>query len=329
MTNGVHSTNPLLELTPAAAGGATPIFCVQGAGRGDALYAELASQLGSTQPFYELRCAVEGDEADVEALASELLAVVQAQVESGPVALAGWSFGGLVAFEMARQLRSAAKDGPPNSPGSPGSLTLERLVLIDMVEPGMALPSYEAEAAAVGAIVRSTELLAGAELPAAAAAEGSAALAGLPLDQKVTYAVELMQKHGVIQAGGPAAALASAAGLEELTATAHSFARSIRALLAYAPAGAPTISHTLADLAANGCPVLSFVAKDFRLEGMQPFSFPANVSVVSVDGDHWQLLQGACVTQLAKSITANPQKKVAKRGGRKLGSKLGSKITKK
>ena len=62
---------------------------------------------------------------------------------------------------------------------------------------------------------------------------------------------------------------------------------------------------------------------------MQPFSFPANVSVVSVDGDHWQLLQGACVTQLAKSITANPQKKVAKRGGRKLGSKLGSKITKK
>ena len=89
------------------------------------------------------------------------------------------------------------------------------------------------------------------------------------------------------------------------------------------------MSHTLADLAANGCPVLSFVAKDFRLEGMQPFSFPANVSVVSVDGDHWQLLQGACVTQLAKSITANPQKKVAKRGGRKLSSKLGSKITKK
>merc|ERR1719276_699222 len=34
---------------------AVPIFCVQGAGRGDYLYKDVSKQLGEDQPFYELR----------------------------------------------------------------------------------------------------------------------------------------------------------------------------------------------------------------------------------------------------------------------------------
>eukprot|EP01049_Picozoa_sp_SAG25_P001277 SAG25_NODE_53_length_18703_cov_126.779104_17_plen_261_part_00 len=48
----------VLQLTPAVPGSSSPpVFCVQGAGRGDFLYREVAKQLGPIQPFYELRFA--------------------------------------------------------------------------------------------------------------------------------------------------------------------------------------------------------------------------------------------------------------------------------
>jgi thioesterase domain-containing protein len=45
----------------------------------------------------------------VEAIASRYLAEVRAAQRSGPYLLGGWSFGGLVAFEMAQQLRAAGE----------------------------------------------------------------------------------------------------------------------------------------------------------------------------------------------------------------------------
>ena len=47
----------IVALTPPSGGGAgaTPLFFVQGAGRGTDLFAELARLLGADQPFYELR----------------------------------------------------------------------------------------------------------------------------------------------------------------------------------------------------------------------------------------------------------------------------------
>ena len=45
----------VLELSAGSAGGGAPIFCVQGAGRGDYLYKDVAAGLGEAQPFYELR----------------------------------------------------------------------------------------------------------------------------------------------------------------------------------------------------------------------------------------------------------------------------------
>ena len=45
----------VLELSAGSAGGGAPIFCVQGAGRGDYLYKDVAAGMGEAQPFYELR----------------------------------------------------------------------------------------------------------------------------------------------------------------------------------------------------------------------------------------------------------------------------------
>merc|ERR1712146_826523 len=186
----------------------------------------------------------------------------------GDVVLAGWSFGGLVAFEMARQLRVDT--------ASP--VKLERLVLIDLVEPSMALPTYAAESAAVGAIVRSTELLAGIQLPADVVAAGTAQMTSLTLTDKVKFVVGLLTEHGVLAAGGPHAALATPDGVAVLTATAKSFAQSISGLLAYAPAGAPNVVESLRSWTADGLPVLAFrpTADKFRLEGMQEFPWASS-----------------------------------------------------
>jgi thioesterase domain-containing protein len=88
-----------------------PFFCVHPAG-GDVLcFAALARHLGPGQPFYGLRSRglAEGETPlerieDMAALYVEELRRVQ---PAGPYRIGGWSLGGLIAFEMARQLREA------------------------------------------------------------------------------------------------------------------------------------------------------------------------------------------------------------------------------
>ncbi|HEX3127105.1 MAG TPA: amino acid adenylation domain-containing protein, partial [Thermoanaerobaculia bacterium] len=85
-----------------------PFFCVHPAG-GDVLcFAALARHLGPDRPFYGLRSRglAEGEAPlerieDMAALYVEELRRVQPE---GPYRIGGWSLGGLIAFEMARQL---------------------------------------------------------------------------------------------------------------------------------------------------------------------------------------------------------------------------------
>ena len=129
-------------------GGARPLlWCVHPIGGTTLCYRWLARQLGEDQPFIALQAAgLEGDEppgATVEAMAARYLEEVLAEQPSGPYLLAGWSFGGLVAYEMSRQLvergaevarlvlidtwLSAAGAAPAVAPGSGGTAAASRL----------------------------------------------------------------------------------------------------------------------------------------------------------------------------------------------------------
>lgn len=99
-------------LVPIQRGGAeTPIFLVPGGGGGDEeflVYARLARYLGEECPLYGLR-ARGSDGSDpphkrVEEMAADYLNEVRALQPQGPYFLAGECFGGIVAYEMARQL---------------------------------------------------------------------------------------------------------------------------------------------------------------------------------------------------------------------------------
>ncbi len=96
-------------------GSRPPFFCVHAIGGSVFSYGELARSLGPSQAFYGVQSpALEGGPllTEVPAMAAEYLKEVEAAAPNGPVLLGGWSFGGVVAFEMARQLRSRGREVP-------------------------------------------------------------------------------------------------------------------------------------------------------------------------------------------------------------------------
>ncbi|MCP5008189.1 MAG: amino acid adenylation domain-containing protein, partial [Planctomycetes bacterium] len=103
--------SPLVAIQPK--GEKVPIFCVHPAGGNVICYLELAEYLGIDQPFYGLQAfGVEVGQVpcpQISDMAANYLEEIQNLYPQGPYQIAGWSFGGLVAFEMARQLQAQGK----------------------------------------------------------------------------------------------------------------------------------------------------------------------------------------------------------------------------
>lgn len=105
---------PLLAIRPT--GTAEPLFCVHG-GVGFGLpYAELAPHIDADRPVYALQSDGIAADAegwnrprDVRTLAAAYVDRVKSVQPQGPYHLLGWSFGGLVAHEMAVQLEAAGE----------------------------------------------------------------------------------------------------------------------------------------------------------------------------------------------------------------------------
>ena len=94
-------------------GSRPPFFCVHGFGGSVIGYTDLARLLGSDQPVYGLQArGLEGDEEPhtrIEEMAAYYIQAMQAVQPDGPYYLGGYCFGGVVAFEMARQLQAVGQ----------------------------------------------------------------------------------------------------------------------------------------------------------------------------------------------------------------------------
>jgi amino acid adenylation domain-containing protein len=106
-------SSPLILLEPGGQG--APFFFVHPVGGTILQYREFARRLGVQRPFYALQSpALEGNplpaDISIEALARIYLDAVRKAVPKGPYLLGGWSFGGLVAFEMAQALRHTGEE---------------------------------------------------------------------------------------------------------------------------------------------------------------------------------------------------------------------------
>jgi amino acid adenylation domain-containing protein len=89
-------------------GSRPPLFCVHGGG-GEVLFArDLVKHLDPEIPFYGFQaCGLENPEErdrTIEAMAENYLKALRSVAPTGPVYLAGYCMGGLVAYEMARRL---------------------------------------------------------------------------------------------------------------------------------------------------------------------------------------------------------------------------------
>jgi thioesterase domain-containing protein len=88
-------------------GSRPPVFMVHPPGGIVVCYQPLAHRLGQDRPFYGIRARGLHGETDLPArledMAAEYVAAVRTVQAEGPYHLGGWSVGGLVAFEMARQ----------------------------------------------------------------------------------------------------------------------------------------------------------------------------------------------------------------------------------
>jgi amino acid adenylation domain-containing protein len=103
------SWSPLVPIQPA--GSKPPFFCIHPIFGTVFPYYQLAYCLGFDQPFYGLQpLGLDGEQPPftrIEDMAAYYIEALRRVQPSGPYYLGGWSFGGLVAFEMAQQLLSS------------------------------------------------------------------------------------------------------------------------------------------------------------------------------------------------------------------------------
>jgi thioesterase domain-containing protein/acyl carrier protein len=114
--------------------GLLPFFCVHPAGGNILGYFDLARHMGVDRPFYAFQAqgllADEAPSQSIEEMAAHYIGLMRKVQAEGPYLLGGWSLGGVVAFEMARQLEQQKQ-------------TISLLALIDSYLPDGTEPSDE------------------------------------------------------------------------------------------------------------------------------------------------------------------------------------------
>ncbi len=102
----------LVHIKPS--GSKMPLYIVHGAGLNVLLFNALAMNMDADQPVYGLQAkGLNGidEPLDVmEEIAANYISEIVAQNPDGPYALAGYSLGGIIAYEMANQMIAAGKD---------------------------------------------------------------------------------------------------------------------------------------------------------------------------------------------------------------------------
>jgi thioesterase domain-containing protein len=104
--------SPLVPIRPT--GSTAPLFCIHPVGGNVLAYKDLARRLGPEVPCYGVQAVgldgVTPPLHSVEEMAERYLHEIRSVQTRGPYCLCGFSFGGLVAFEIALRLRAAGEE---------------------------------------------------------------------------------------------------------------------------------------------------------------------------------------------------------------------------
>jgi aspartate racemase len=107
-----HHWSSLVPIQPS--GSHPPFFCVHGVGGNVVGFRELARHLSPDYPFYGLQSqGLDGKHAchkSIEEMAKHYIGEIRSLRAGGPYFVGGFSLGGLIAYEMAQQLRAMGED---------------------------------------------------------------------------------------------------------------------------------------------------------------------------------------------------------------------------
>nr|WP_275900411.1 non-ribosomal peptide synthetase [Pyxidicoccus trucidator] len=261
-----HSS-PVVPLNTG--GSRRPFFCVHPVSGNVLPYLELARALGPDQPFHALQApGLEDAQAPletVEALAACYVEALRGVQPSGPYRLGGWSLGGQVAFEMARQLEQQGE-------------RVEQLVLIDSYAFDQRPPEGVGESWVSARFVEFTARLLGLPLPEQEAES-------LPCGDALLYRL--------LDAGRSAGVLARGVGIEQLRTLYRVFESNLRALLRYEP-GTYGGRVTLVRASETRVPTGE--------DGGWASLAAGGVEVYELSGDHHSILRAPAVEALARTL---------------------------
>ena len=110
---GSTSRSSLVPIQPV--GSKPPLFCLPGHSDNLLIFRDLSRYLGREHPVYGLQAQdLDGEQAlytPIENIAAHYIQEILTVQPQGPFFLAGFCFGGLVAFEMAQQLQRQGHEG--------------------------------------------------------------------------------------------------------------------------------------------------------------------------------------------------------------------------
>ncbi|HEV2150062.1 MAG TPA: amino acid adenylation domain-containing protein [Longimicrobiaceae bacterium] len=170
-----------------------PLFVIHSSDRNVMGYVNLVRHLGAEQPVYGLRDVGEDLARPITRIAAEHVAAVRSLQPRGPYYLAGWSFGGFVAYEMAVQLEREGE-------------TVAFVGLLDTMSTALAQEwPWQGDADLTSTLAH--EIAEQTRRPFTLRPED---LQGLEPDEQVRRAVEALREQGAVPSGFEAAVLRDA-----------------------------------------------------------------------------------------------------------------------
>lgn len=285
----LRARSAILEFDPLVpirtTGNRPPLFLVHPLGGHVLCYLSLAKALPAEQPVYALQASGSGQGStplpSIEAMANDYIAAIRRVQPEGPYFLGGWSLGGFVAYEMARQLLAI----------DPGLVA--QLIVLDSI-------AIERERFTGGATDDALLQFFYWELVwfERSDEEVEPLPCGLTFDEKLDHIVERAISSGVLAGGTPRAAVRR---LYEL------FRANWQALIAYRPEVTEmnlTLLRATGDLPASLKPMHDAVGTLYGdpQNGWQHWT-SGKLNVVDVPGDHLLLMKEPHVGEIAKVIT--------------------------
>lgn len=176
------SSSILVEVQPGAS--RTPLFLVHPVGGSVLCYVDLARELGPEQPVYALQSpAVVPDTHDlatIEQMADAYINTLRSVQPAGPYHLGGWSMGGLVAWEIARQLIAQGE-------------SVAGLALIDTYPPTTETARDVQSPSMLSSFAQDIAYMVGENIQ-----EQETAFLGADHEQQWTMLKELLLRHGLV-----------------------------------------------------------------------------------------------------------------------------------